>query len=223
MTQEINFAMHVSAHAIVIDFPTSERIENFARILNQYFQNVHNNGTKFILRLSIPSKFEEAEEVYQKYTQLKQLCSHYTGLQIILCFDDADLPPWDHFLERWTGEKIFGVQLHVDLFIDNSKGFPVLALNHQLIMKQLMKQNVNFVLRGRHPSDDLDSYYQYLCHMFKTHDKLDGEEKIEFSYRNYLQSPLQPLADNLESATYEVFENDTIKYDLYEDSLVKAF
>jgi protein arginine N-methyltransferase 5 len=59
--------------------------------------------------------------------------------------------------------------------------------------------------------------------MFKTHDTLDSEEKLEFSYRNYLQSPLQPLADNLESATYEVFENDTIKYDLYEDSLVKAF
>ena len=64
MTQEINFAMHVSAHGIVIDFPVSERIENFSRILNQYFQNVHNNGTKFILRISIPANFEEAEEVY---------------------------------------------------------------------------------------------------------------------------------------------------------------
>jgi hypothetical protein len=31
------------------------------------------------------------------------------------------------------------------------------------------------------------------------------------------------LADNLESATYEVFENDTIKYDIYEESLFKAF
>ena len=31
------------------------------------------------------------------------------------------------------------------------------------------------------------------------------------------------MADNLESATYEVFENDRIKYDIYEDSLVRAF
>ena len=31
------------------------------------------------------------------------------------------------------------------------------------------------------------------------------------------------MADNLESATYEVFENDKIKYDIYEDSLYKAF
>ena len=31
------------------------------------------------------------------------------------------------------------------------------------------------------------------------------------------------MADNLESLTYEVFENDKIKYDIYEESLYKAF
>ena len=85
-----------------------------------------------------------------------------------------------------------------------------------------MKKKANFILKGKHPNDDLDKYYQYLCHIFKTHDELDEEEKIEVNYRDYLQSPLQPLADNLEAATYETFENDTIKYDIYEDSLYKA-
>ena len=46
---------------------------------------------------------------------------------------------------------------------------------------------------------------------------------IEVNFRNYIQSPLQPLADNLESATYATFENDTIKYVLYERALEKAF
>ena len=69
----------------------------------------------------------------------------------------------------------------------------------------------------------MENYFSYMCHVFKTHDKLDEEDRIEVSYRNYLQSPLQPLADNLESSTYEVFENDKIKYDIYEDSLYKAF
>ena len=31
------------------------------------------------------------------------------------------------------------------------------------------------------------------------------------------------MADNLESATYETFENDAIKYDLYEEGMYKAF
>jgi hypothetical protein len=60
-------------------------------------------------------------------------------------------------------------------------------------------------------------------HLFKYHDELDQDEMIEVNFRNYIQSPLQPLADNLESATYETFENDSIKYDIYEESLYKAF
>lgn len=78
-------------------------------------------------------------------------------------------------------------------------------------------------MRGKHPNDNLDEYYQYLCHIFKRHDVFDDDDRIEVQYRNYLQSPLQPLADNLESTTYETFENDTVKYDVYENSLYRAF
>ena len=41
-------------------------------------------------------------------------------------------------------------------------------------------------------------------------------------YQDYLQAPLQPLTDNLESLTYEVFEKDPVKYDLYEKAIFKA-
>lgn len=40
--------------------------------------------------------------------------------------------------------------------------------------------------------------------------------------QDYLQAPLQPLADNLESQTYEAFEKDPIKYAQYEKAIVKA-
>ena len=60
--------------------------------------------------------------------------------------------------------------------------------------------------------------------MFNNHDSTITEEtRGEVQYRNYLQSPLQPLADNLEAATYETFENDSIKYELYEEACKKAF
>ena len=42
------------------------------------------------------------------------------------------------------------------------------------------------------------------------------------SFQDWLQSPLQPLSDNLESATYEVFEGDPVKYDQYEAAAVEA-
>jgi protein arginine N-methyltransferase 5 len=42
------------------------------------------------------------------------------------------------------------------------------------------------------------------------------------SFQDWLQPPLQPLADNLESATYEVFEGDPVKYDQYEKAVEEA-
>lgn len=47
------------------------------------------------------------------------------------------------------------------------------------------------------------------------------EQHVTF-YQDYLQGPLQPLAHNLESSTYETFEKDNIKYDLYEQAIRKA-
>lgn len=42
------------------------------------------------------------------------------------------------------------------------------------------------------------------------------------SFQDWLQSPLQPLSDNLESSTYEMFEGDPVKYDQYEKAITEA-
>jgi protein arginine N-methyltransferase 5 len=47
-------------------------------------------------------------------------------------------------------------------------------------------------------------------------------EKFGSGYQDYLQAPLQPLTDNLESVTYEVFEKDPVKYDWYERAVAQA-
>ena len=86
-----------------------------------------------------------------------------------------------------------------------------------------MKIQARFVLEPRRNNDVLDNYYNYLSHLFNTHDDFNPDMRANFSFRNYLQSPLQPLADNLEAATYETFENDTIKYERYEEACYKAF
>ena len=47
-------------------------------------------------------------------------------------------------------------------------------------------------------------------------------ERFGSGYQDYLQAPLQPLTDNLESVTYEVFEKDPVKYDQYLLAIQKA-
>ncbi|RHY30695.1 hypothetical protein DYB32_004091 [Aphanomyces invadans] len=45
---------------------------------------------------------------------------------------------------------------------------------------------------------------------------------FEAPYLDYLQAPLQPLMDNLESQTYETFEQDPVKYERYEVAITQA-
>ena len=72
-----------------------------------------------------------------------------------------------------------------------------------------MKIQARLILQPKHPQDALEHYYSYLQFVFKNHEQaMDEDMRAEVQYRNYLQSPLQPLADNLEAATYETFEND---------------
>ena len=41
-------------------------------------------------------------------------------------------------------------------------------------------------------------------------------------YEDFLQFPLQPLMDNLESQTYEIFEKDPVKYTEYQRAMYLA-
>ncbi|VVB08868.1 unnamed protein product [Arabis nemorensis] len=41
---------------------------------------------------------------------------------------------------------------------------------------------------------------------------LSEQERIEVGRRDILQTPLQPLKDNLEATSYEMIERDSIKY-----------
>ena len=87
---------------------------------------------------------------------------------------------------------------------------------------ELFRHQVAVSLRSKSPHDNMENYHKYICHLFKTHDNLTEEDKVEVGFRDYLQNPLQPLMDNLESQTYEVFEKDTPKYDGYEEAIYCA-
>lgn len=43
-----------------------------------------------------------------------------------------------------------------------------------------------------------------------------------FRWEDFLQTPLQPLADNLDTHTYNVFEKDPVKYDQYQKAIAQA-
>ena len=65
-------------------------------------------------------------------------------------------------------------------------------------------------------------HLSYIRHLQRHQPPKSIIERFGAGYQDYLQTPLQPLADNLESITYEVFEKDPIKYEWYERAIRQA-
>lgn len=72
------------------------------------------------------------------------------------------------------------------------------------------------------PNSPARLFWEYLSYLFRRPEPLSEQEQLEMNYRDFLQVPLQPLQDNLESQTYEVFEKDVTKYTTYEDAIALA-
>ena len=71
-------------------------------------------------------------------------------------------------------------------------------------------------------SKDVAAHLIYLRYLQRNQPERTPIEKFGSGYQDYLQAPLQPLTDNLESVTYEVFEKDPVKYDWYERAIERA-
>jgi protein arginine N-methyltransferase 5 len=69
---------------------------------------------------------------------------------------------------------------------------------------------------------DLAAHLVYIRYLQRNQPVRTAIEKFGSGYQDYLQAPLQPLTDNLESVTYEVFEKDPVKYDWYERAIAQA-
>ena len=107
----------------------------------------------------------------------------------------------------------------------NKKGYPVLPKILQNLVKKFYPLRVQFLIEGRNMGQDMALYQQYLSHLFKQEEEAvnsDPLRKYASGYEDFLQNPLQPLMDNLESGTYEVFEKDPVKYREYQNAIYRA-
>ena len=110
-------------------------------------------------------------------------------------------------------------------FSSNQKGFPVLSKSSQYVINALFKLNCQGILIGANHVNKImgiRTYTQYLQHLWTIRDEDTGVRDFARGYEDFLQCPLQPLQDNLESQTYETFEKDPIKYVRYEEAIKLA-
>ena len=168
-----------------------------------------------------------ADDPWHAWNTLRCMAEYSTQISVALQLS-ADLPE-DEILERWTGEPVKAALLPTSLFVANKAGFPVLMPRHKRFVQQLYRQRVQFILQGRASLASADAgaspysaYVQYLSHILTSMPDHTDKDDFESPYYDYLQAPLQPLMDNLESQTYETFERDPIKYQQYEKAVYAA-
>ncbi|XP_078041108.1 protein arginine N-methyltransferase 5 [Augochlora pura] len=160
------------------------------------------------------------ENPWEWWNAFRILCDYDRKIGVALIISH-DLPEQEE-IDRWLGEPIKCLIIPTSLFITNRKGYPVLSKAHQTVIKKFIMLEVQFVLSGANRHQYVSYYHNYLEYLWKNC-KVNGTvERFARGYEDYLQCPLQPLMDNLESQTYETFEKDPFKYTQYQTAIYQA-
>jgi protein arginine N-methyltransferase 5 len=229
--QELAWATHLSLPAILLPSPSNYSV-NYAQCINQALLGLSSMQVWVKIPLVPPQTMLSRDEAiadtvptcgepWEWWNSLRVLCEHHHNLGVVLELT-ADVPD-ETVLKQWLGEPIRAVILPTSIFLSNKMGYPTLSKKHQTFLLKLFRTKTQFILRGvaTHKNGH-GSYLQYLMYLWNQKAPLSEQELQEAPYLDYLQAPLQPLMDNLESQTYEVFERDPIKYRNYQEAVQKA-
>ncbi|WOL06508.1 protein arginine N-methyltransferase 5 [Canna indica] len=171
---------------------------------------------------------------WEWWNSFRLLCEHHSQLSVAL--DILSSLPSNNSIGRWFGEPVRAAFVHTNSFLTNARGYPCLSKRHQKLITGFFNHSIQIVISGnvRHnisgdiiealPANNDEShevtpsrhslkpYLDYVAYIYQRMDPLPEQERFELGYRDFLQSPLQPLMDNLEAQTYETFEKDIVKY-----------
>jgi type II protein arginine methyltransferase len=237
--EEVAFAAHVSLKALIIPPPNggAQGVANLARCISAALTAAP--SLKLWLRLPVvepPGRVpaisfnddadvqlpsEKDMEPWEIWNAIRILCGEHPNLGVALELT-AELPS-RAALERWVAEPVRVVLLSTTAYVTNRVGYPVLSRRHQDFIKTMFNMRPFFALTGRAQKvkggEGYRPFVQYLAHLFGKMPGASEVETFESPYYDYLQAPLQPLSDNLESQTYETFERDPVKYKSYEEAI----
>lgn len=226
MLQELDFGAYLGLPAFLLPLRGAHS-PNLARVLSAHLHSGHHSAA-FWVRVPLVAPEDSRDDVIENdptgageegaaeertwhwWHNFRTLCDYNKRVGVALEVG-PDLPS-GAALERWLGEPLRAALLPTSLFLTNKRGFPVLSRPHQRLLGRLLKLEVQVVLWGapHHGGKPLGAYLQYLEHLGQSRPPPSAYELFARGYEDYLQSPLQPLMDNLESQTYEVFEKDPI-------------
>ncbi|WFD30613.1 type II protein arginine methyltransferase [Malassezia sp. CBS 17886] len=163
---------------------------------------------------------------WETWETLQTLCGYSAQLHVAL---DLSMPlPPASSMARWQAGPVSLLWLPSSSFLANAKGYPVLSKSAQSLLRAQLRRRPTVVLSDvrapppQHTRGGASAYLQYVRHLDETRPPPRAIDAYAGGYDDFLQAPLQPMADNLSAHTYTVFESDPVKYALYEEALFQA-
>ncbi|KAI8350689.1 PRMT5 arginine-N-methyltransferase-domain-containing protein [Mortierella sp. GBAus27b] len=241
LKQQLTWVSHLGLGGIMLPYPPSAKpVNNYGRVLTGSLSTLP--YTACWIRIPCMDDVLEkgvAEELqgmksWERWNTLRNMAGSESKLGVALELS-ATLPT-DQVLDRWFAEPVRVIILPEDIFLTNNKGYPVLSKRHQYVVRKFFKFKPYVLISSSTMpklvldefSDDIleeslaSPHADYIRYLHRTQDALSVIDQFATGYQDYLQAPLQPLQDNLDSSTYETFEKDPIKYQLYELAVEKA-
>ncbi|RVE43432.1 hypothetical protein evm_011927 [Chilo suppressalis] len=230
LNEELSYCRGLGLPAIMLSL-TGEKSNNLARILQSYYESCHHPSLIWAkvplvnTNLRSVKNYEEndtsSNETWIWWSKFHERLDYDKRVGVVLEIS-ADLPS-QQLLRRWLGEPVKAVIVPTSIFHNNKKGYPVLSRAHQELVVSMVEHEAQVIVTGarRHK---LEFYLQYLHRLWERRPNPADDPMLSYArgWEDYLQIPLQPLADNLDTHTYNVFEKDPVKYDQYQKAIAKA-
>ncbi|SCU88305.1 LAMI_0D09582g1_1 [Lachancea mirantina] len=209
--------------------------QTIARLLGRFDENYQFKNSP-IISISLPM-FEDTDpfSTWELWTTVRKRCNYHPKLCISLALPRSKMPA--HVLQRWLSEPVVCLLVSSSIFAINQYNYPVLSKYNQQTINKFQRINGN-------------SQYQFgeFCVFLHGTEKyastIKGEESAFLDYINYLLKrgddralaegltlgsrepcilpPLDTLSQHLSDETYNTFEKDKMKYDLYEQAVTQA-
>ncbi|KAH8232850.1 hypothetical protein KR026_001038 [Drosophila bipectinata] len=159
----------------------------------------------------------EANDPWHWWNELRLAVKQNSKVKVVVELNDSDRPDKET-VRRWLGEPIEAIIIPSSLFVRNRANYCVLKKEWQVIIGHFISVRANIIISTNPNDKALSQYADYLKKLINE----NCDTHVLNSYENMLEIPLQPLSENLDSYTYEVFESDPVKYKLYQDAVQAA-
>lgn len=225
LAQEIHMAEHLVQNGYVMIKLKPGKSTNLARHLQHSSKCViwteipmtDTNLGMLTRRKDIDVEQFVGEDMWDRWNRFRCHANFSHRIRLALTLTE-DIPSQEE-IKRWLGEPVDCIIIPDYLFVKNSQNYPVLSKLHQNVLAQFLKFPIYLMLKTCDNSNLLKVYVDYLDHLATQKLRIDCPMT---GFDDLLQIPLQPLYDNLDSYTYEVFEKDPVKYKLYQMAVEKA-